>query len=110
MSVGWEILTLSFAAGTAIGLAYFGLLWLTVRRIPSARHPGRLVLVSLALRLALALALFYLVMAGRWERMLAALVGFLLMRQILMRRLGPRRQPDSTPVSKASAWVPNPKR
>jgi F1F0 ATPase subunit 2 len=46
-------------------------------------------LVSLMIRLGVTLAGFYLVMAGRWERLLACLVGFLLMRTVLVRRLGP---------------------
>ena len=37
---------------------------------------------------SLALAGFYFVMQGSWERLAAAMVGFLLMREILVRRLG----------------------
>jgi F1F0 ATPase subunit 2 len=44
--------------------------------------------LSFALRTALALTGFYLVMQGDWQRLAAALVGFLLMREILLRRLG----------------------
>jgi F1F0 ATPase subunit 2 len=82
-------LLLAVLAGLALGLWYFGGLWLTVQRLPSARHPGVLSLMSLIIRLGLTLAVFYLVMAGRWERLLACLVGFLLMRTVLVRRLGP---------------------
>ncbi len=44
--------------------------------------------VSFALRMALVLAGFYLVMQGQWERLAVAMVGFLLVREILLRRLG----------------------
>ena len=82
-------LLLGLMAGLALGLWYFGGLWLTVQRLPGARHPGFLSLVSLIIRLGLTLAGFYLVMSGKWERLLACLAGFLLMRTILVRRLGP---------------------
>lgn len=82
-------LLLALMAGLALGLWYFGGLWLTVQRLPRARNPGFLSLVSLMIRLGVTLAGFYLVMAGRWERLLACLAGFLLMRIVLVRRLGP---------------------
>jgi F1F0 ATPase subunit 2 len=82
-------LVLALMAGLALGLWYFGGLWLTVQRLPGARNPGFLSLVSLIIRLSLTLAGFYLVMAGRWERLLVCLAGFLLMRTVLVRRLGP---------------------
>jgi F1F0 ATPase subunit 2 len=89
------ILVLAFVAGLGLGLFYFGGLWLTVQRLPQARHPGLLTLVSLIVRLGLTLAVFYLVMAGRWERLLACLVGFLLVRLVLVRRWGPVSHPSA---------------
>ena len=83
-------LTLAFLAGLALGLVYFGGLWLTVQRLPTARRPGLLAALSLILRLGFVLGGFYLVMGGRWERLLACLAGFLLMRALLVRRLGPQ--------------------
>ena len=87
-------LLLALMVGLALGLWYFGGLWLTVQRLPGARNPGFLSLVSLIIRLGFTLAGFYLVMAGRWERLLACLVGFLLMRTIVVRRLGPVSTPS----------------
>jgi len=43
---------------------------------------------SFALRAALALAGFWLVLQGGWEGLVAAMAGFLAMREILLRRLG----------------------
>jgi F1F0 ATPase subunit 2 len=86
-------LLLALVAGIAVGLFYFGGLWLTVQRLPQTRHPAVLSLVSLFIRLGLTLAVFYLVMAGRWERLLACLAGFLLMRLVLLRRWRPTPQP-----------------
>ncbi|MFW6127514.1 MAG: ATP synthase subunit I, partial [Thermodesulfobacteriota bacterium] len=70
-------------------------LWLTVQRLPGARRPGLLTLLSLIIRLGVTLAGFYLVMAGRWERLLVCLAGFLLVRILLVRRLGPSSSPSA---------------
>jgi F1F0 ATPase subunit 2 len=86
---------LAFVAGIAVGIFYFGGLWLTVQRLPQTNHPGLLTLVSLIIRLGVALPVFYLVMAGRWERLLVCLVGFLLVRLVLVRRWGPVSSPSA---------------
>jgi len=88
------LLSLAFGAGLVLGLVYFGGLWLTVRHLPRARRPGLLSVASLVVRLGLTLVAFYLVMGGRWERLLVALAGFLVMRTILVRRLGPAQVGD----------------
>jgi F1F0 ATPase subunit 2 len=76
------------AGGLAVGLVYFGALWATVRRIPDARSPGSLLLVSYVARLALAAAGFYgILRLGELPALLAALLGFLTMRYIVMRRI-----------------------
>ena len=79
---------LSFLAGIVIGGVYFGGLWATVRGLPDAGKPFRRLGLSFALRAALALAGFWLVLQGGWESLAAAMVGFLAMREILLRRLG----------------------
>jgi F1F0 ATPase subunit 2 len=84
-------LSLAALAGLVLGLFYFGGLWLTVRKIPCSGNPGFLVLVSFAVRLLVTLYGMYLVMAGEWERLVACLTGFLLMRIVLTRVLGPAR-------------------
>lgn len=81
-------LLISFIVGAAIGVIYFAGLWETVRKLADAEKPVRRVAVSYALRMALALSGFYFVMQGEWERLAAAMVGFLLMRGWLLRRLG----------------------
>jgi F1F0 ATPase subunit 2 len=90
-------LVLAATAGMALGLFYFGGLWLTVRRLPTSRSPALLTLGSFAGRLAVTLLGFYLVTGGRWERLLACLAGFLIARTLLVHRLHPRRH-EETPV------------
>jgi F1F0 ATPase subunit 2 len=86
-------LHLSFAAlaGLALGLFYFGGLWLTVRRIPASGKPGILMLGSFVVRLLVTFCGMYHVMDGEWPLLLSCLAGFLLMRFLLTRMLGPAR-------------------
>ncbi len=84
-------LSLSALAGLLLGLFYFGGLWLTVRKIPGSGNPGILMLGSFVVRLLVTLCGMYLVMDGKWERLVVCLAGFLLMRIVLTRLLGPAR-------------------
>jgi F1F0 ATPase subunit 2 len=78
-------LCMAALAGLALGLFYFGGLWLTVRRIVGCTRPALLMLGSFIVRLLVTLCGFYLVMDGRWERLLACLSGFIVTRFILTR-------------------------
>ena len=82
------ILFLAFAAGLALGAFYFITLWRTVKKLPDTPSPLRLMLGSFVLRMAVVLPGFYFVMGGQWDRLATALMGFILMRMILTRRLG----------------------
>jgi len=87
-------LALSLGAGIGLGICYFFGLWLTVRRLTTARRPVLMSLSSFFGRLAVVLLGFYFVMGGRWERLIACLVGFLAIRVVLVRRWGPDGQED----------------
>jgi F1F0 ATPase subunit 2 len=82
------LLSGAFAAGLVLGAFYFVALWRTVKKLPDTHSPLRLVLGSFFLRMAVVLPGFYFVMGGQWERLAMALIGFILMRTILTRRLG----------------------
>ncbi len=86
-------LFLAGAAGMGLGLFYFGGLWLTVGRLPTCRWPSPLVLASFVGRTAVVVVGFYFVMGGRWERILACLVGFIMARKFLIARVRPEREP-----------------
>lgn len=83
-------LLLAFAAGLALGLFYFGGLWWTVNRLATAGQPGLLMLGSMVVRVAVVLAGFWLVMDGQIDRLVVCMVGFFIMRTILVRRLRPQ--------------------
>jgi len=81
----------AFAAGLALGAFYFIALWRTVRQLPKAHSPARLMLGSFILRMSVVMAGFYLVMGGEhWERLAVAMLGFIIMRKVLTYRLGPQ--------------------
>ncbi len=82
------LLALAAVGGVALGVFFFGALWWTVRHLPEVRHPALLVFVSFLGRTAAVLAGFVLMSGGRWERVLACLAGFVLARQLLVRRFG----------------------
>lgn len=82
---------LACAAGLVLGLVYFGGLWLTIRQMPRSRHPVALFLASLILRSVIAVTGFFLIMGNHWERAIACLVGFMLVRLILTSHLRPDR-------------------
>jgi F1F0 ATPase subunit 2 len=82
------LLSGAFATGLVLGAFYFIALWRTVKKLPDTPSPLRLMLGSFVLRMAVVLPGFYFVMGGQWDRLAMALVGFILMRMILTRRLG----------------------
>jgi len=85
-------LFIPFIAGGLIGWVYFSGLWETVRRLPEARNPHWLMMLSFLSRTVFALGGFYILADGQWQRMTAALLGFFIVRAILVRSLG--RIPD----------------
>ena len=82
-------LLLSGMAGAALGVVFFGGLWWTVRKAVTSGQPALWFFGSVLLRMAVALAGFYFVSDGHWERLLACLLGFVIARFILMRLAGP---------------------
>lgn len=85
-------LFLPLIAGLALGFFFFGTLWMTVRRIPRAKRPQLFLLLSFWLRMGMVVLGFYLVMHGSWRRLLACVAGFMIMRRIMVKRLGPERE------------------
>lgn len=84
-------LALAFAAGLVLGAFHFVSLWMTLHKLPSAKHPALVSTASYLIRMAVTLLGFYLVMRGSWERLLVCLGGFIVTRMYLVRRYGPRR-------------------
>ncbi len=73
-------LVLAWVAGAAIGAIFFAGLWWTVHRGVSSRRPALWFFGSTLVRMSIALAGFYFVSGGRWERLLPCLLGFFMAR------------------------------
>ena len=80
-------LTLAFVAGAMLGAFFFGGLWWTVQKAIASGQPAAWFLASLLLRTCLILTGFYLVAQGHWSRLVACLLGFLIARFLVVRRL-----------------------
>jgi F1F0 ATPase subunit 2 len=78
-------------AGAALGVFFYGGLWLTVRRLPGANYPALLALGSFWTRSLVTVAGFLFLMNARWEYAAVALVGFPLGRLVIARFLPERR-------------------
>ena len=62
-------LLLSGMAGAALGVVFFGGLWWTVRKAVTSGQPALWFFGSVLLRMAIALAGFYFVSDGHWQRL-----------------------------------------
>ena len=80
-------LALPFLAGALLGALFFAGLWWTVQKGMASETPALWFIGSLLLRTIVLLAGFYLVSQGHWSRLVACLVGFLLARFVLVKRL-----------------------
>lgn len=79
--------TAGLLAGLLLGAGYFTLLRHTVRQLETAASAGR-ILVLAALRITLAVGVFWgLVQLGAWA-LLAGLAGFLIARHLARRQIG----------------------
>lgn len=88
MTVDVTLWGLAFLWGAALGLFYFGGLWLTLKAIPRKSRPKRWLWVSYAVRLSGALAGFWLVVRNDPGAFLFTFPAFFLVRIILTRVLG----------------------
>ena len=79
-------IALAGLAGGVLGLLYFSGLWWTIQLGVSSRHPGLLFVTSFLLRSFIVLCGFYFVAGNHWERMVACLLGFTLVRYIVVQR------------------------
>src|SRR5271165_2374896 len=84
-----DILALALAslAGALLGAFFFGGLWWTVQKGVTSPRPALWFLGSLMVRTGLILAGIYFVAQGHWSRLVMCLLGFLLARVIVVRRL-----------------------
>jgi F1F0 ATPase subunit 2 len=73
-------MVLAWAAGAGLGAIFFGGLWWTIGKGVASQRPALWFFGSLLLRMSAALAGFYFVAGGHWERLLLCLLGFVMAR------------------------------
>jgi F1F0 ATPase subunit 2 len=95
-------LVLAGAAGVVLGTIFFGGLWWTVRRGLSSKQPALWFFGSLLLRMSIALAGFYVVSGGHWERLLACLLGFVVARLVVTWLTRPSKENQTRPAQEAT--------
>ena len=103
------LLMSALVAGLMLGLLFYGGLWWTVRKGMASPYPALWFLGSLMVRTGLALAVFVLVSAGHWERLLACLAGFMVARfgVTWVTARHPRRAPEV--MAKEATDAPQPR-
>ena len=99
-------LALALFAGALLGTFFFGGLWWTVQKGVVSERPALWFLGSLLLRTGLILAGFYLAAQGHWSRLVACLLGFLVARIIVVRRLTHTPAEEQTPLEEETSIAP----
>lgn len=77
-----------FWGGVALGVLFFGGLWLTIRRAAGSRHAGLWFAASSMLRTAAVLCGMFWLTKGRWQELLPCVAGFTLARLAVTRLAG----------------------
>ena len=84
----WLVLLLFFLSGVLLGAIYLGGLWLTVQHIQNDGQPAWWLITSLLVRMLVLVVAFYFILGdGHWQRLLAALAGFVTLRIFTTRRV-----------------------
>jgi F1F0 ATPase subunit 2 len=91
----------ALVTGVLLGTIFFGGLWWTVRKGVSSQRPALWFFGSLLLRMTIALAGFYVVSGGHWERLLVCLLGFVTARLIVTRLTRPPVEHRNAPAEEA---------
>jgi F1F0 ATPase subunit 2 len=95
-------LVLAWVAGGVLGAIFFGGLWWTVRKGVSSNQPALWFFGSLLLRMSIALAGFYCVAGGHWERLLLCVLGFVMARLAVTWLTQPSGDNHTRPAQEAS--------
>jgi len=78
-------LLMALVTGLLLGAMFFGGLWWTVQKGVSSKRPALWFVGSLLVRTSIALAGFYFIARGHWQRLIMCLIGFVVARLIVTR-------------------------
>lgn len=76
-------IVLAAAGGVALGIFFFGGLWMTVRALTTTAHPVLVSVASFWVRTLAVLGGFLLIMDGRWTNAVGAVAGFAIGRVVV---------------------------
>jgi len=79
---------LALAGGGLAGMVYFGGLWITVKGVVEHKKPAMLLVLSFLIRISIAGAVFYALMMYQWAYLAVAMVSFMAVRQLMVKKLG----------------------
>ena len=82
------ILLTAFLWGMVLGAIYFAGLWYSIRFVLNRNRTALWMSVSFLFRNLLVLAGFYWIMDNNWLPLVTSLAGFLLVRTLLIKRIG----------------------
>ena len=99
-------LPLALLAGALLGAFFFGGLWWTVQKGVRSERPALWFLGSVLLRTCMILAGFYYVSQGHWSRLVACLLGFVIARVIVVKRLTRAPAEEPTQSEKETSVAP----
>jgi F1F0 ATPase subunit 2 len=99
-------LVVAFIAGASLGAFFFGGLWWTVQKGVSSESPALWFLGSVLLRTGVVLAGIYLVAQAHWSRLAACLLGFVIARVVVVRRLKRLPAEEPTRLKKETSLAP----
>ena len=95
-------LVLALLTGVLLGAMFFGGLWWTVQKGVSSQRPALWFFGSLLLRMSIALAGFYFVSGGHWDRLVLCLLGFVMARRVVTWLTRPSGENQTRPAQEAS--------
>ena len=90
---------MTLIAGLALGIIFFGGLWLTVRKMIHSKKPALWLLSSFIFRVGITLVGFYFVGAGNMQKILICLVGFIAARFVVL-HFTKNKEPKNLQVQK----------
>ena len=96
-------LALALVVGAMLGAFFFAGLWWTVEKGLASERPALWFLGSLLLRTGMVLAGFYFASQGHWSRLAACLLGFLVARVIVVKRLTHAPAKEQTPLEEEAS-------
>ena len=99
-------LGLAFLAGALLGAFFFGGLWWTVQKGLTSERPAFWFFGSLLLRTGVILVGFYFVSQGHWSRLGVCLLGFVVARVIVVKRLTRVPAEEQPPLEKETSDAP----